>query len=141
MDSQISIDDFKWAYEKRWGIEIKYNDVKNKLEIECFTGYSPVAILQNFYATMFLANLAGVLEYALHEEIEATHFSPENIHTYKMNITMDISELKGSVVEMLSTTSRIRQDYLYIKMVSRLQKAVVPECKNRSEKREKSTNP
>lgn len=137
LDSQISIDDFKWAYEKRWGIETKYNDVKNKLEIECFTGYSPVAILQDFYATMFLANLEGVLEYDLHEEIEAAHFSPENLHTYKMNITMAISELKGSVVEMLSTTSRIRRERLYIEMAFRLKKAVLPDRRGRSEKREK----
>ena len=140
LDSQITPDDFKWAYQKRWGIETKYNDVKNKLQIECFTGYSPVAVLQDFYATMFLANLAGVLEYDLHEEIEAAHFSPENLYAYKMNITMAISELKKSVVDMLSTTSRIRRECLYIKMASRLQKAVVPERKNRSEKREKKHN-
>lgn len=140
LDSQITPDDFKWAYQKRWGIETKYNDVKNKLQIECFTGYSPVAVLQDFYATMFLANLAGVLEYDLHEEIEAAHFSPENLHTYKMNITMAISELKRSVVDMLSTTSMIRRECLYIKMASRLKKAVVPERKNRSEKREKKHN-
>lgn len=42
-DPQITLDDFKWAYHKRWGIETKYNDVKNKLEIEIFTGYSPDA--------------------------------------------------------------------------------------------------
>lgn len=140
LDSQITPDDFKWAYQKRWGIETKYSDVKNKLQIECFTGYSPVAVLQDFYATMFLANLAGVLEYDLHEEIEAAHFSPENLHIYKMNITMAISELKKSVVDMLATTSRIRRECLYIKMASRLQKAVVPERKNRSEKREKKHN-
>lgn len=140
LDSQITPDDFKWAYQKRWGIETKYNDVKNKLQIECFTGYSPVTVLQDFYATMFLANLAGVLEYDLHEEIEAAHFSPENLYTYKMNITMAISELKKSVVDMLATTSRIRRECLYIKMASRLQKAVVPERKNRSEKREKKHN-
>lgn len=140
LDSQITPNDFKWAYQKRWGIETKYNDVKNKLQIECFTGYSPVAVLQDFYATMFLANLAGVLEYDLHEEIEAAHFSPENLYAYKMNITMAISELKKSVVDMLATTSRIRRECLYIKMASRLQKAVVPERKNRSEKREKKHN-
>ena len=43
----ISLDDFKWIYQKRWGIETKYNDVKNKLEIENFTGYSPKAFREN----------------------------------------------------------------------------------------------
>lgn len=134
-DSQITLDDFKWAYQKRWGIETKYYDVKNKLEIENFTGYSSVAILQDFYATMFLANLAGVLEYDLHEEIATAHSSPENRYAYKMNIAMTISELKRNVVEMLSTSSRIKRERLYAEMASRLTKAVVPIRPNRSAER------
>lgn len=136
-DSQISLDDFKWAYQKRWGIETKYNDVKNKLEIENFTGYSPIAILQDFYATMFLANLAGVLEYELHEEIEAAHSTPENRYAYRMNIAATISELKRTVVEMLTTSSWAKRERLYTHMVARLTKSVVPVRPNRSAERVK----
>lgn len=136
-DSQISLDDFKWAYQKRWGIETKYNDVKNKLEIENFTGYSPIAILQDFYATMFLANLAGVLEYELHEEIEAAHSTPENRYAYRMNIATTISELKRTVVEMLTTSSWAKRERLYTHMVARLTKSVVPVRQNRSAERVK----
>lgn len=137
LDSSISLDDFKWIYQKRWGIETKYNDVKNKLEIENFTGYSPKAILQDFYATMFLANLAGVLEYDLHEEIGAAHSKPENLYTYKMNIAMTISELKRTVVEMLSTSSKLKRERLYAEMTFRLTKAVIPVRPNRSSERAK----
>ena len=131
------MDDFKWAYQKRWGIETKYNDVKNKLEIENFTGYSPIAILQDFYATMFLANLAGVLEYELHEEIEAAHSTPENRYAYRMNIAATISELKRTVVEMLTTSSWAKRERLYTHMVARLTKSVVPVRPNRSAERVK----
>lgn len=136
-DSQISPEDFKWAYQKRWGIETKYNDVKNKLEIENFTGYSPTVILQDFYATMFLANLAGVLEYDLHEEIEAAHATPENRYAYRMNLAMTISELKRTVVEMISTFSMAKRKHLYRQMTIRLAKAVVPVRPNRSAERVK----
>ena len=140
-DPQITLDDFKWAYHKRWGIETKYNDVKNKLEIENFTGYSPDAILQDFYATMFLADLAGVLEYDLREEIEAAHIRPENRYTYKLNVAMTISELKRTVVEMLSTSSRLKRERLYAHMVVRLSKAVVPVRPDRSSDRLKKHKP
>lgn len=136
-DSGISLDDFKWLYRKRWDIETKYDDVKNKLEIENFTGYSPKAILQDFYATMFLANLAGVLEYDLHEEIEAAHAKPENRYAYKMNLAMTISELKRTVVEMLATSSNLKRERLYAQMILRLTKAVVPVRPNRSSERAK----
>lgn len=136
-DSDISLDDFKWVYQKRWGIETKYDEVKNKLEVECFTGYSPKAILQDFYSVMFLGNLVGVLEYDLHEEIEAAHRKPENLYAYKMNIAMTISELKRNVVEMLATSSRIKRNMLLMRITSHLKKAVLPERKNRSAKRVK----
>lgn len=32
-DPQITLDDFKWAYHKRWGIETKYNDVKTSWKL------------------------------------------------------------------------------------------------------------
>ncbi len=35
-------------------------------------------MLQDFYITMFLMNLTGVLERDLHDEIEAAHTNPEN---------------------------------------------------------------
>lgn len=136
-DPSVSLEDFRWAYRKRWGIETKYNDVKNKLEIENFSGYSSKAILQDFYATMFLANLAGVMQYDLHMEIESAHADPENIYAYKMNIAMTISELKRTVVEMLATSSRLKRERLYQKIIFRLTRSVVPVRPNRAEARTK----
>ena len=111
--------------------------MKNKLEIENFTGYSPNAILQDFYATMFLANLAGVLEYDLHEEVEAAHAKPENKYAYRMNITQTIAELKRTAIEMLAASSIIKRERLFREIRKRLMNAVVPVRPNRSETREK----
>lgn len=136
-DPALSPDDFKFIYQKRWGIETKYNDLKNKLEIENFSGYTPDAILQDLYATIFLANLTAVLEYDLHAEIEAAHKNPKNRYEYKMNIAMTISELKETVIEMISTTSRKKQDRLYRQMTVRLMRAVLPVRQGRSSDRTK----
>ena len=140
-DSDITVDEFSDLYHKRWGIESKYNDIKNKLEIENFTGYSPDAILQDFYASLFLANLAGALEFDLHEEIEAAHSDPKNKYEYRMNLNMTISELKRVVIEMLISKSNLKRLRLFGRMKSRLMKAVVPVRPNRNfphEKRHKS---
>ena len=59
LDDQYQIQDFVELYHLRWGIETKYNDLKNKLQIENFTGITPVAIRQDFFATLYLVNLAG----------------------------------------------------------------------------------
>ena len=53
-------------------------------------------------------------------------------YTYKLNVAMTISELKRTVVEMLSTSSRLKRERLYAHMVVRLSKAVVPVRPDRS---------
>lgn len=37
-DETISLEDFKELYFKRWGTEVKYNEIKNKLQVQNFTG-------------------------------------------------------------------------------------------------------
>ena len=136
-DTDLTEEDFRDLYHTRWGIETKYNDIKNKLEIENFTGYSPDAILQDFYATMFLANLAGVLEFDLHEEIEAAHNSPEHKYQYKLNKNRTISELKRTVIEMIATKSKVKRMELFLEIKNRLFNAVVPVRPDRAAPRTK----
>lgn len=52
---------FKGLYFKRWGIETNINLQKNILQLECFSGLSVETIKQDFFATIFIANLHSVL--------------------------------------------------------------------------------
>lgn len=53
-ENEFSADDFLDLYFLRWGIETTYDTLKNKLLIEKFAGRSPVAVLQEYYAMMFI---------------------------------------------------------------------------------------
>ena len=44
-------------YRMRWGIETVFDDLKNKLQIENFTGSKPIIMEQDIYATMYLSNI------------------------------------------------------------------------------------
>ncbi|MBU3177670.1 hypothetical protein KPL47_15165 [Clostridium estertheticum] len=59
-DETFSVADFKVLYFKRWGIEVKYNELKNRLQVENFSGETPIAIEQDFYATMYLSNMVSL---------------------------------------------------------------------------------
>ncbi|WP_105177090.1 transposase [Clostridium cagae] len=59
-DEGFSVADFKELYFKRWAIEVKYNELKNKLQIENFTGKTQMAVEQDFYATIYLANMVSL---------------------------------------------------------------------------------
>jgi hypothetical protein len=37
----------------RWGIEMKYDELKDRLQIENFTGTTKIAIEQDFYSTIY----------------------------------------------------------------------------------------
>ena len=69
-DKDFSVSDFKDLYFKRWGIEVKYNEIKSKLQIENFTGETPIAIEQDFYATMYLANMVSLAKKDAQQIIE-----------------------------------------------------------------------
>lgn len=68
-EEEFDISEFKSLYFKRWGIETEYNDVKNKIEIENFTGSSKIAIEQDFYASIYLSNMVSLLRNDANETI------------------------------------------------------------------------
>ena len=53
-EDEFSADDFLDLYFLRWGIETTYDTLKNKLLLEKFAGRSHVAVLQEYYAIMFV---------------------------------------------------------------------------------------
>ena len=62
---------FAWLYYKRWGIETYYHQLKNRLDLENFSGRTVESIYQDFYAMLFISNyetiLTGPAQIALNE--------------------------------------------------------------------------
>jgi hypothetical protein len=52
---------FKELYYLRWGIETFYGTLKGRLSLENFTGLSPEAVRQDFFATIFLSGMESIL--------------------------------------------------------------------------------
>lgn len=53
--------DFKALYFKRWAIETNISLQKNLLQLESFSGLTPKAVIQDFYATVIIANIQALL--------------------------------------------------------------------------------
>ncbi|MBQ1856031.1 MAG: type II secretion system F family protein, partial [Anaerovibrio sp.] len=65
---ELNESEFKELYFKRWRIEVEYDVVKNKLELPCFGGFSENVIMQDFWITMYLANMvAQAMEHVARE--------------------------------------------------------------------------
>lgn len=52
---------FKDLYRQRWGIETRFDILKNALRMEHFSGISQTVITQDFYITLLVANLEALL--------------------------------------------------------------------------------
>jgi hypothetical protein len=58
---EYTVEELKAFYFRRWEIEISYDILKNKLEIENFSGDSVIAIQQDFNMIILLSNIASVI--------------------------------------------------------------------------------
>ena len=56
-----SSEEFKALYALRWGVETNISLQKNILALESFSGLTPLAVVQDFYSTVFMTNLHAVV--------------------------------------------------------------------------------
>lgn len=132
LSEEFSPNKLAQIYKMRWGIETNYNNIKNKLCVENFTGTSKIVILQDFYATMLLWNLTGMMMFDLQEEIESAHNSDSSKNEYKLNIAMTISTLKERVVELVMCENKRRSKRILRQIKNALKKSVVAISTNRN---------
>ena len=63
---------FKELYFMRWGIETNISLQKNIMQLESFSGLTVAAVEQDFYSTVFMANLHSVLIKDAQQTVENT---------------------------------------------------------------------
>jgi hypothetical protein len=102
MDEKLYPSDiFKWLYAKRWGIETEYDALKNIYQIEQFSGYSPEVIQQDFYATIFIANLHQIFIKDSEKDINA--IGEKRQYKYQHNRNVGFGLLKEEIVKLFIT--------------------------------------
>ncbi len=89
---------FKELYFKRWGVETFYDELKNKLKVEHFSGYSNQSILQDFYSALFISNVQTLIVNDITDEINAQ--TQETKYSYKVNNNLSYGFLKNRVITL-----------------------------------------
>jgi hypothetical protein len=89
-------------YFVRWGIETKFNSLKNKLELENMSGRRNVTFLQDFWATLYLANLLASLKWRTDAQIELNTCHKNNKHKQKTNENRLIRKLRNKFLDCMS---------------------------------------
>lgn len=94
-----SIEELKELYGLRWGVETNIGVQKNILQLESFSGLTVAAVLQDFYATVFMSNLHAVL---IKEAEQALASGTTHHHKWsrKVNKNKSFAKLKANLVAL-----------------------------------------
>ena len=131
-DKDLSLEDFKELYHYRWGIETSYNNVKNKLEIENFSGQSVKAVLQDYYATVTIANLVAAMIYDNQKQIEEYNRTSDNKYQYKQNVNTSIGIMRNELLGLLTEDSPARRKKRMLRLMRYAYRSLVPVRPGRS---------
>lgn len=105
-DPSFTPEDFKELYFLRWPIESKYNELKNRLLIEEFSGATSISIEQEFYLNLLFTNLAAMIKSSADAEIRRAE-NPKNKYRYQANRSFIIGKLKKLVPIIIASDSGI----------------------------------
>jgi len=125
-DKSFTLDDFKVLYFKRWGLEVKYDELKQRLQLENFDGVKEIAVMQDFYATIFLANMAALAKMQSDEIIEKRNEEKELKHPYKTNVNIMVSELKDELILIMMEKNEKRRKRRYDELLREIARNVIP---------------
>ncbi len=111
-------------YQMRWGIETAYETLKDRLQIENFTGTKPVLLLQDIYSTIYISNLAE--DIIRDAEAELDEKEKHRKHKMMINRTLSIGILKNDLIYILLERDEEKQDRLFHQIYEDISKNLVP---------------
>jgi hypothetical protein len=117
---------FPGLYYKRWPIETKYNQVKQKLELENFSGWRADNIRQDVYAIM---TAVSMLSSALREANRNTGKEGKQKglnYEYRANVNHAAGVLKDRLIGILIAGDPFVRHCLVEDLVSEIKRRVVP---------------
>ncbi len=127
-EDEFCTSDFLDLYFLRWGIETVYNTLKNKLLVEKFAGKSTIAILQEYYATMFILNCVAAMSATINRKLSSIKTNCK--YRYRANVNLMIGYFKHRLSAMLLFADKVLD--IYKRLILLCLKQPVPIIKGRS---------
>lgn len=95
------IGEFKDLYHFRWNEEEAYKLLKNRVELEDFSGKTAIAVRQDFHAKIFLLTLSAAYAHPIEERVRNEYKADKNRkYDQKINRTNTISMTKEILVPL-----------------------------------------
>jgi hypothetical protein len=135
LEESLGIQEFKALYFKRWGIEVKFDELKSKLQIQNFTGDTVISVEQDFYASIYLSNMVALAKNEANEKIAQNNEDKSLKYEYKVNTNILIGKMKDSMVLMLLEDNSDKRHAMFHRIMQEITKNMVPIRPGRSKVR------
>ena len=116
---------FGEIYHLRWNIETAYQVLKDRLQMENFTGTKPILLAQDIYSTIYVSNIAEDIARDIEQE-QADHLKNDYKHRMAVNRTLCIGLLKSDLIYILLEKNRKKQDKLFQQLYDEISENIVP---------------
>ena len=127
---------FGELYHLRWNLETAYETLKDRLQIENFTGTKPLLIAQDIFSTIYVSNIAEDIARDIEQE-QADHLKNDYKHRMAVNRNVCIGILKSDLIYILLEKDPDKQDALFQQMYDEISNNIVPVRPDRHYKRPK----
>jgi hypothetical protein len=137
-NSTMSPKEIGELYYKRWGIELAYDVIKNKLNIENISGKSCLIIEQDFYAQMLLFNMVEDLRNDSNKVVEEN--KKKNLkYEYKVNMNILVGTFREYMIKIAIEEDDDKRRKMYTYMLDEIVSNLVPIRPKRSNPRKPYT--
>ena len=110
-EDEVSDAELEALYTKRWGIETKYLELKDRLQIDKLSGKTENIVLQDIYATLFISNLVAFTCFEADEIIAENTMHKNNKYKQKANRSTCISAYRRRFVKICLIESDSKREF------------------------------
>ncbi len=127
---------FGEIYRMRWRIETAFQTLKDRLQMENFTGTKPVLLGQDIYSTIYVSNIAEDIARDVEQE-QKDHLKNDYKYRMTVNRSVCIGLLKNDLIYILLEKDPERQDELMENLYDEISQNIVPVRPDRHYRRTK----
>jgi len=132
---QLPIRNAGALYFERWKVETAYDQLKSKLELENFSGKTKISVLQDFYATIYLANMAAFAAEEADKRIAESDSDKDLKYDRKANRNRSISKFRDIFLHLIMEPDKEKRTAILDKLIEDIRRYPVPIVPDRSPER------
>jgi len=129
---QLPLEKAGALYFERWKVETAYDQLKSKLELENFSGKTKTSVLQDFYATIYLANMIAFADEEADKRIAETDRDKELKYVRKANRSRSIFKFRDIFLRLIMEPDESKRTAMLDKLIEDIIRYPVPIVPDRS---------